>query len=89
MQNLLSGAFKDNSSLYKGVITGTLRVSKESVFTGLKNLGVFTLLDEEFNTCFGFTPKEVHNILDDFNISHYYDDLIKWLMDTTLGTMRY
>ncbi len=45
MRNLLSGAFKDNSSLYKGVITGILRISKESIFTGLNNVTVYTVLN--------------------------------------------
>jgi len=78
MRNLLSGAFKDNSSLFKGVITGTLRVAKESIFSGLNNLGVFTLIDEDFNNCFGFTKNEIHKILEDFGLSKYYDDVIKW-----------
>jgi len=78
MRNLLSGAYKDNSSLHKGVITGTLRLSKESIFTGLNNLGVFTLLDEEFNTCFGFTPQETKQILDDYHLSSHHDDIHQW-----------
>jgi len=78
MRNLLSGAFKDNSSLFKGVITGTLRISKESIFTGLNNIGVYTLLEENFNKCFGFTRDEVKIILSDFDLSNYYDDILKW-----------
>lgn len=78
LRNFLSGAFKDNSSLYKGVITGALRIAKESIFTGLNNLVVLTLLDEEFNTCFGFTTSEVQNILDDFGLSNSYENILKW-----------
>ena len=78
MRNLLSGAFKDNSCLFKGVISGTLRISKESIFTGLNNLGVFTLLEENFNECFGFTIDEVQNILNDFGLSSHYEDILKW-----------
>jgi len=78
IRNLLSGAFKDNTSLYKGVISGTLRIAKESIFTGLNNLGVFTLLDEEFNDCFGFTTAELQTLLKDFQLLNYYDDILKW-----------
>ncbi|ETR65029.1 MAG: hypothetical protein OMM_14933, partial [Candidatus Magnetoglobus multicellularis str. Araruama] len=49
MRNLLSGGLKDNSNLFKGVMTGTLRISKESIFTGLNNLGIFPLLKKRFN----------------------------------------
>ena len=78
MRNLLSGAYKDNSNLYRGVITGTLRISKESIFTGLNNLGVYTLLKKKFNTSFGFTEDEVKNILEDFNLSEHYPIILKW-----------
>jgi RNAse (barnase) inhibitor barstar len=78
MRNLLSGAYKDNSSLFRGVITGTLRIAKESIFTGLNNLGVFTLLDDEFEEYFGFTISEVKKLLNDFQLVDYYDDIIKW-----------
>jgi len=78
MRNLLSGAYKDNSSLYRGVITGTLRIAKESIFTGLNNMGVFTLLDEEFRDFFGFTIPEVKKLLKDFHLLNYYDDILKW-----------
>lgn len=78
MRNLLSGAFKDNSNLYKGVITGILRVSKESIFSGLNNLSVYSILDEEFSDKFGFTEKEVKSILTDFNIKTDYAEIKKW-----------
>ena len=78
MRNLLSGAYKDNSNLFKGVITGTLRISKESIFTGLNNLGVYTLLKKKFNTSFGFTEDEVKKILEDFELSDRYPIILKW-----------
>ncbi len=62
MRNLLSGAFKDNANLYKGVITGILRVSKESIFSGLNNLSVYSILDDEFSDKFGFTEREVFQL---------------------------
>jgi len=78
MRNFLSCALKDNSSLFRCVLTGTLRISKESIFTGLNNMGVFTLFEEEFNQCFGFTPDEVQKVLSDFNFSSCYEDILKW-----------
>lgn len=78
MRNFLSGGLKDNSDLFKAAITGTLRISKESIFTGLNNLGVFTLFEAEFNKCFGFTIDEIKIILNDFALSHYYDEILKW-----------
>jgi Predicted AAA-ATPase len=55
MRNLLSGGLKDNAHLFKGVLTGILRVAKESIFSGLNNLAVYSILRQEFATAFGFT----------------------------------
>lgn len=63
MQSLLTAALKDNRYLKKGVLTGILRISKESIFSGLNNLKVNTVLDEPFCEYFGFTVKEVTNLL--------------------------
>jgi hypothetical protein len=78
MRNLLSGGLKDNSNLFKGVMTGTLRISKESIFTGLNNLGIFPLLKKRFNPFFGFDEAEVKKILADFNLSEKFSTLVKW-----------
>ena len=58
-RNVLSGGLKDNTSLFKGVLTGILRIGKESIFSGLNNLGVYTLLSHKFAQYFGFTQSEV------------------------------
>jgi Predicted AAA-ATPase/PD-(D/E)XK nuclease superfamily len=58
-RNFLSGGLKDNPHLWKGVLTGILRVAKESIFSGLNNLSVFSMLRTEFSASFGFTPDEV------------------------------
>lgn len=58
-RNLLSGALKDNIHLYRGVLTGILRVAKESLFSGLNNVDVFSLLATPFSRWFGFTETEV------------------------------
>ncbi len=78
MRNLLSGAFKDNSNLYKGIITGILRVSKESIFSGLNNISVYSILDNKFSDKFGFTETEIKQILTDFNIDTEYSQIKKW-----------
>jgi len=78
MRNLLSGGLKDNSNLYKGLVTGTLRLSKESIFTGLNNLGVFTCINKRFNRCFGFDETELKKMLTDFDLSDKYSTLSKW-----------
>ena len=70
MRNLLSGAFKDNSCLKKGVITGVLRISKESIFTGLNNIEVHSILSSDFDHEFGFTETEMEQILTDFEVEH-------------------
>jgi len=59
MRNLLSGGLKDNPHLFKGVLTGILRVAKESIFSGLNNLAVYSILRPEYATAFGFTEAEV------------------------------
>ena len=69
MRNFMSLVFKDNTSIFRGVITGILRVSKESIFSGLNNIAVFTLLDRQMCTSFGFTQTEVDTILDDYSLS--------------------
>ena len=78
MRNLLSGAFKDNNNLYKGIITGILRVSRESIFSGLNNISVYSILDDEFSDKFGFTESEVYNIIEDFKIKTKYSEIKKW-----------
>jgi len=78
MRNLLSGAFKDNDFLYKGVITGILRVSRESIFTGLNNVSVYSIMDNEFSDKFGFTENETLQIIKDFEIKTNYEEIKYW-----------
>jgi len=73
IRNLLSGAFKDNDYLYKGVITGILRVSRESIFSGLNNIATYTISHTRYSSRFGFTVNETQKILDDFDLSDRYD----------------
>ena len=62
IRNLLSGAFKDNASLAYGFLTGILRVAKESVFSGLNNLKVNSVLEERYSEYFGFTKDEIKDM---------------------------
>lgn len=78
MRSLLSGAFKDNQYLYKGVITGILRVSRESIFSGLNNISVHSVLNDEFSDKFGFTEAEVKQVLIDFKIKSTYHKVKIW-----------
>ena len=63
-RTFLTEALKGNPYLFKAVLTGILRVARESIFSGLNNLGVYSLLRSEFNTCFGFTEAEVRGLLE-------------------------
>ncbi len=78
MRNLLSGAFKDNSNLSYGFLTGILRVAKESIFSGLNNITVHSVLDEKYSEYFGFTEEEVRKMTEYYGVSEKYDDLCEW-----------
>lgn len=78
MRNFLSGGLKDNVNLFRGILTGILRVARETIFSGLNNLRVYTLLDEEFNTCFGFTEEETGSLLGDFGIPDHLGEVSHW-----------
>jgi len=79
MRNFLCGGLKDTDPyLEKGVLTGIMRIAKESIFSGLNNPGVYTLLSEEFDDKFGFTEKEVETLLKDFQVMDRYEEVQKW-----------
>ena len=78
-RNFLSGGLKDTGQyLEKGVLTGVLRIAKESIFSGLNNPGVFSLLAIEFDDKFGFTENEIEKMLKDFNVFHMYGLVRDW-----------
>lgn len=79
MRNFLGGGLKDTDEyLEKSVITGILRIAKESIFSGLNNPGVYTLTSNQFNDKFGFTETEIEMLLTDFNLLHRYEEIKKW-----------
>ena len=88
MRVFLSSAFKDNPYLYRGVLTGITRVSKESIFSGLNNLLVDTIFDEEFSDCFGMTKKEVSDMLDFYDISEKKEEAADWYDGYMFGKTR-
>ena len=62
MRNLFSGVLKDNKHLSYGFLTGILRVAKESIFSGLNNLTINSILENKYSEYFGFTPDEVRAV---------------------------
>lgn len=78
MRNLLSGAFKDNSNLAYGFLTGILRVAKESIFSGLNNLTVHSIMDEKYSEYFGFTADEVKEMAEYYDVADKYDAICEW-----------
>ena len=75
---MMSQALKDNTSLKFSVITGCLRISKESIFTGTNNFVADTIADERFSSFFGFTDEEVRKLLENTGNLEYFDWIKKW-----------
>ncbi len=86
MRTLLSGAFKDNPSLYRGVLTGVSRVSKESIFSGLNNLDVDTIFNKPFSTFFGFTQEEINKMFKFYGIEDKLKEAESWYDGYIFGT---
>ena len=78
IRSLLSNALKTNDSLYFAVLTGCLRISKESIFTGLNNLNVMTISDPYFCDSFGFTEDEVTKLLNYYKLYDFHDTVRNW-----------
>lgn len=78
IRRLLSQALKSNDSLFFAVLTGCLRVSRESIFTGLNNLNVLAIENKEFSSCFGFTDEEVREMLAYYGCGDRYEAVKEW-----------
>ena len=82
MVSLISGflgnALKTNDSLQFAVLTGCMRISKESIFTGLNNFKIYSITDKRFNTAFGFTDDEVRELLHYYDQDKYYETVKEW-----------
>lgn len=78
MRNFFSGAFKDNKNLSYGFLTGILRIAQESIFSGLNNLTVNSVMDEEYDSYFGFTYSEVYEMLEYYGVTDKEAELKEW-----------
>lgn len=78
IRNIFDQAFKTNDSLYFAVLTGCLRVAKESIFTGLNNLKTFSVTTVRFDEYFGFTDEEVKEMLEYYGLDNRYIEIKNW-----------
>lgn len=78
IRSMFSRVLKTNSSLYFAVMTGCLRVAKESIFTGLNNIKVLSVTDVRFDEYFGFTDSDVRELLDYYGLSRHYETIREW-----------
>lgn len=78
LRSVFSSALKTNDALEKGVMTGCLRISKESIFTGLNNFTAYSVLNNISSESFGFTELEVKQLLKDYNLSEKMDEVKEW-----------
>ena len=78
IRNMFAQALKTNDSLERAVLTGCLRISKESIFTGMNNLRVLTIADPRFSSYFGFTDREVRQFLESYGLPDAWDVIHEW-----------
>ena len=78
MRNLFSGGFKDNPHLSFGLLTGILRVAKESIFSGMNNLSINSVLDNKYSAHFGVTADEVREMAQYYGAAAKYDEICQW-----------
>lgn len=86
MRNLFSGGLKDNKHLAYGFLTGILRVAKESIFSGLNNLVIHSVLDNKYSQYFGFTPDEVKEMAEYYHAGDKYAEICEWYDGYRFGT---
>ena len=87
IRSLFGQALKTNDYLQFAVLTGCLRVSKESIFTGLNNFKVLSITDSRFDEHFGFTDAEVKTLLDDYNLTAHYSETREWYDGYRFGSV--
>lgn len=78
VRNLFSGGMKNNTHLERAVLTGILRIAQEDIFSGLNNIRVATLMDKDYNDCFGFTSSEVADIAEYFFVPEKMSEIMEW-----------
>lgn len=88
IRGMFNATFKTNESLYRGLLTGITRVSKESIFSDLNNLEVVTTTSEKYRSSFGFTEKEVEDALELFGLSDQMDRVRNWYDGFRFGSQK-
>lgn len=78
IRRIFGSVLKTNHNLYFAVLTGCLRVTKESIFTGVNNFNTFTITDVDFDEYFGFTDAEVKEMLEEYQLGSSYEDVREW-----------
>ena len=86
IRNLFENVLKTNDSLAFAVLTGCLRIAKESIFTGLNNFTVYSITDEEFDETFGFTDREVQKMLAYYGLDSHFEEVKAWYDGYRFGT---
>lgn len=86
IRNLFGNVLKTNDSLAFAVLTGCLRIAKESIFTGLNNFTVYSITDEEFDETFGFTDREVQKMLAYYGLDSHFKEVKAWYDGYRFGT---
>ena len=87
IRQLFGYALKSNESLFFSVLTGCMRISKESIFSDLNNPKMYTLVDDACDEWFGFTDQEVRKLLDDYSLNQYYETTKDWYDGYRIGAM--
>ncbi len=87
MRTLFGQALKSNNSLYFAVLTGCLRISKESIFSGLNNFNAYTVKDVQYNEYFGFSDSEVEKLLDYYGFTEKYNAIKEWYDGYRFGNL--
>lgn len=85
LRSLFTSVLKDNPNVIKGIMTGCLRVSKESIFTGLNNLCIYSLTSPSYSDAFGFTEKEVSKLLSDSGLKDKAKEIQNWYDGYRIG----
>ncbi|MDF3054592.1 MAG: putative AAA-ATPase [Gammaproteobacteria bacterium] len=85
MRGIFGSVLKGNADLHRAVITGILRISKESLFSGVNNLKIYSLLNAEYATCFGFTQSEVDQVFKKANLEHLASNVKAWYNGYSIG----
>ena len=87
LKSFYTTTFKDNPYLEKTVITGVSRIAKESIFSGMNNLKVYTIMDNEFADDFGITSEEMKKVISDFDLKENEEEIKKWYDGYKIGNV--